>query len=216
MARRGQQSYRNEVLRPPARPHSAGVGSSGAAGTRLVVVTASPRAWPARSSNGATANMTSTLNHGRAFRTLYRTVPGKFSSGRRLPRAQRPALGNMGKAGRGREQAGRRRQHRHRNGSAFGAGWVQRADGPSRTGAQQDLVAEERGCKSGGDGHKAASRDHGRSPNCVVLRGELANSRRMIPPILRPISVPSTSALRKWMPPQTRALSTSSVSSENL
>ena len=54
-------------------------------------------------------------------------------------------------------------------------------------------------------------RDHGRSPSCVVLRGELANSRKMISPILRP-----TSALRKWMPPQTRALSTSSVSSENL
>src|SRR6476659_7275413 len=54
-------------------------------------------------------------------------------------------------------------------------------------------------------------RDHGRSPSCVVLRGELANSRKMISPILRPISLPSTSALRKWMPPQTRALSTSSV-----
>src|SRR5215218_2708566 len=70
--------------------------------------------------------------------------------------------------------------------------------------------------RDGGKGGKVSPRDHGRSPSCVVLRGELANSRKVISPILRPISLPSASALRKWIPPQTRALSTSFVNSENL
>src|SRR4051812_12947700 len=58
--------------------------------------------------------------------------------------------------------------------------------------------------QAGGD-RRADPDDHGRSPNRVVLSGELGNSRMTMSPILRPISEPSRSALRKWMPPQTRA-----------
>ena len=57
--RAGRNRPHHGATSNPGRPDSAIVGSSGAALTRSAVVTASPRAWPARSrSNGATANIT--------------------------------------------------------------------------------------------------------------------------------------------------------------
>ena len=64
-----------------------------------------------------------------------------------------------------------------------------------------------------------------RRPSSILRRFEWSDScsfGRLVEvphhdvPILRPMSLPSLSALRKWMPPQTRALSTSSVISEKL
>ena len=112
-ARSARSSTWREFANRPARPRNWESGHDDAAQLRgarrrinSCTTSRSPAAPPSR-------------NHGRHVLCALRTIPSRCGPGRRLSRRRCTALRKLGASGRGGEQAGRRRQHRHRSGRPF-------------------------------------------------------------------------------------------------